>query len=61
MTKGIKFGTLKKAGYGKPSVTKEITYYKEVIDGEVVVEIDKFNGRAIIGGVDLTKDILDYI
>ncbi|MCM1045637.1 MAG: phage major tail tube protein [Candidatus Gastranaerophilales bacterium] len=61
MTKGINFGTLKKSGYGKPSVTKEVVYYKEVIDGEVVAEIDKFNGKAIIGGVDQTKDILEYI
>lgn len=61
MTKSINFGVLKKSGYGKPSITKEVVYYKEVIDGEVVTEIDKFNGKAIIGGVDQTKDILDYI
>lgn len=61
MTKAIDFGTLKKSGYGKPSITKEVVYYKEVIDDEVVVEIDKFNGKAIIGGVDQTKEIQDYI
>lgn len=61
MTKGINFGSLKKGGYGKPSVTKEVTYYKDVIDGEVVAEIDKFNGRSVIGGIDQTKDIMDYI
>lgn len=61
MTKGINFGVLKKGGYGKPSVTKEVTYYKDVIDGEVVAEIDKFNGRSIIGGIDQTKDIMEYI
>ena len=61
MTKGINFGSLKKGGYGKPSVTKEVTYYKDVVDGDVVVEIDKFNGRAIIGGIDQTKDIMEYI
>nr|WP_300838895.1 phage major tail tube protein [uncultured Acetatifactor sp.] len=61
MTKEINFGSLKKSGYGKPSIKKEVTYYKEVIDGEVVAEIDKFNGKAIIGGVDQTKDILDCI
>lgn len=61
MTKSINFGTLKKSGYGNPSITKEVVYYKEVIDGEVVAEIDKFNGKAIIGGVDQTKEILDYI
>lgn len=61
MTKAINFGVLKKGGYGKPSITKEVVYYKEVIEDEVVTEIDKFNGRAIIGGIDQTKDILDYI
>lgn len=61
MTKGINFGSLKKGGYGKPSVTKEVTYYKDVVDGDVVVEIDKFNGRAVIGGIDQTKDIMEYI
>ena len=61
MTKSINFGTLKKGGYGKPSITKEVTYYKEVIDGETVAEIDKFNGRSIIGGIDQTKDIMEYI
>ncbi|MBE5917814.1 MAG: hypothetical protein E7273_13350 [Pseudobutyrivibrio ruminis] len=61
MTKEINFGALKKGGYGKPSVTKEVTYYKEEINGQVCIEIDKFNGKAIIAGVDITKDILDYI
>ena len=61
MTKEINFGSLKKSGYGKPSIKKEVTYYKEVIDGEVVTEVDKFNGKAIIGGIDQTKDILDCI
>ncbi len=61
MTKSINFGVLKKSGYGKPSITKEVVYYKDEIDGEVVTEIDKLNGKAIIGGVDQTKDILDYI
>ncbi|MCM1058315.1 MAG: phage major tail tube protein [Firmicutes bacterium] len=61
MTKAINFGVLKKSGYGNPSITKEVVYYKEEIDGEVVTEIDKFNGKAIIGGVDQTREILDYI
>jgi phage tail tube protein FII len=61
MTKAVNFGSLKKAGYGKPSITKEVYYYKEVIDDETVTEIDKLNGRAVIGGVDLTSDIQQYI
>ena len=61
MTKAVNFGSLKKGGYGKPSITKELYYYKEEIDGEVVAEIDKFNGKVIMAGQDLTKDILNYI
>lgn len=61
MTKGVDYGKLKKGGYGEPKVKKEVTYYKEVIDGEVVTEIDKFNGKAIVAGKDMTKDILSYI
>jgi P2 family phage contractile tail tube protein len=61
MTKAINFGTLKKGGYGKPSITKELYYYKDEIDGEVVAEVDKFNGKVIMAGQDLTKDILNYI
>lgn len=61
MTKAIDYGKLKKGGYGEPKITKEVTYYKEVIDGETITEIDKFNGKAIVGGVDLTKDVSSYI
>ncbi|MFQ9567916.1 MAG: phage major tail tube protein [Roseburia inulinivorans] len=61
MTKAVNYGRLKKGSFGNPSITKEVTYYKDEIAGEVVTEIDKFNGKAVIGGVDMTKDILDYI
>lgn len=61
MTKSIDYGKLKKGGYGNPSIKKEVVYYKEVIDGETVTEIDKFNGKSIVGGVDQTKEIIDYI
>lgn len=61
MTKGVDYGKLKKGGFGEPKVKKEVTYYKEEIDGEVVTEIDKFNGKAVVAGKDMTKDILSYI
>lgn len=61
MTKGIDYGKLKKGGYGEPKIKKEVTYYKEVIDGETITEIDKFNGKVVIAGKDMTKDILKYI
>lgn len=61
LTKAIDYGKLKKGGYGEPKITKEVTYYKEVINDEVVTEHDKFNGKSVIGGVDITKDIMNYI
>lgn len=61
MTKSVDYGKLKKGGYGEPKITKEITYYKEVVDDKTITEIDKFNGKVTIGGVDLTKDIEKYI
>mgnify|MGYP000054889826 FL=1 len=47
----MNYGRLKKGSFGNPSITKELTYYKDEIAGEVVTEIDKFNGKAVIGGV----------
>lgn len=61
LTKAIDYGKLKKGGYGDAKITKEVIYYKDVINDEVVTEIDKFNGRVIIGGADLTGDINQYI
>jgi hypothetical protein len=57
MTKAINMGTLKKGGYGNPSVTKEIVYYKDVVDGETITEIDKINGSPFtINGVNLAAE-----
>ena len=61
MTKKIEYGKLKKGGYGQPTVTKEVTYYQDVIDGEEVTLINKLKGIAKVAGVDLTKDIQSYI
>ena len=57
MTKEINYGKLKKGGYGNPSIKKEITYYKDEIGGEVITEVDKFNGICKINGVDLLTDV----
>jgi len=61
LTKGVNFGTLKQSGYGNPSVTKEVTYYKDELDGKTVMEVNKLTGRVIINGEDITKEIMDYI
>ena len=61
MTKKINFGKLKKAGYGNPTITKEITSYKDEIDGVVVTHIDKFAPTFVVNGQDLMKGITDLI
>lgn len=56
-TKKINFGSLKKAGFGNPSITKEVIYYKEVVDGVTVFEVDKINGTPfIINGVNMAAE-----
>ncbi len=61
MTKAVNFGTLTTGGFGNPSITKEITYYKDVIDDETVTEIDKINYKYVINGVDKGARISDLI
>ena len=57
MTKEIDFGSLKKAGYGNPSITKEVTYYKDVVDGVTITEVDKINGTPfVINGVNMAAE-----
>jgi P2 family phage contractile tail tube protein len=61
MTKEIKYGSLKKGGFGNPSITKEVTYYKDEYDGKVMTEIDKWNPGCVINGVNIGKEIQDLI
>lgn len=56
-TKQINFGSLKKAGFGNPSITKEITYYKDEVDGVTITEVDKINGSPFtINGVNMAAE-----
>lgn len=57
MTKEFNCGKLKKGGYGEVKVKKEVIYYKDEIDGEVITEIDKFNGKFIVDGLNLTANL----
>lgn len=41
--------------------TIEVTYIKITVDGETVLEIDKFNYICVIGGVDYMADIRDAL
>jgi len=61
MTKEINYGSLKKGGYGKPSITKEITAYQDVYDGTTLTDIDKWGTKCIIGGKDITAGISELI
>jgi P2 family phage contractile tail tube protein len=61
MTKEVAYGSLKKGGYGNPKVTKEVTYYKDEVDGTVITEIDKFNYKYVVNGVDMLEGISDMI
>lgn len=58
MTKKIDYGKLKMSGNGEPSLTKEVTMYKDELDGETITEINKLGGgRMIIGGRDITEEL----
>lgn len=61
MTKAVNLGSLKVGGYGNPSITKEITYYKDVVDDEVIMEVDKINYKYVVNGVDKGAKIAELI
>lgn len=61
MTKSIDYGKLKKGGYGEPKIKKEILYYKDVLNGETVTEIDKLANVFMIAGTDMMKQIRAYL
>ena len=41
------------------SVTLGLSYYKVVLDGKTMIEIDRFNGIYIINGKDVLKEVRD--
>lgn len=61
MTKKIDYGKLKQGGNGEPSIVKEVTMYKDEVDGKVITEFHKFGGRTIINGVEVSKEIEELI
>lgn len=61
MTKKVNYGKLAKGGYGEPSIVKEVVYYKEELDGEVITEVNKFGTSSIINGVNIMADVESLI
>lgn len=59
--KSFDLGALKRGGKGEPKVTREITYAKITIDGNVVLELDKFNMIWKLNGKDLLKKVRSQI
>lgn len=57
MTKSLDMGKFVKGGFGEPKITKEVLYYEDVIDGEVVTKVDKLNGVFIVAGENLMAEI----
>lgn len=52
-------GTLKAGAKMGSSVTLGLTYYKIVLDGKTMLEIDRFNGVYTVNGNDVLKDVRD--
>lgn len=50
-------GTVKAGGKMDSSVTLSLSYYKIVIDGTTMLEIDKLNGVYIVNGKDILKEV----
>lgn len=50
-------GTVKAGAKMESSVTLSLSYYKIVIDGKTVLEIDKLNGVYIVNGKDVLKEV----
>ena len=50
-------GTVKAGGKMNSSVTLSLSYYKIVIDGTTMLEIDKLNGVYIANGKDILKEV----
>ena len=58
--KSFSAGKLKKGSPAEPSSKIEVTYYKLEVNGECLVEIDKFNGVCKINGEDVLAEAKQY-
>lgn len=52
-------GTLKSGAKMGSSVTLGLSYYKVVLDGKTMIEVDRFNGVYVINGKDVLKEVRD--
>lgn len=59
--KKISGGEIGKAVKNETEIEIALTYYKEEIDGVIVNEIDTYNRKAIINGIDMYGDIRNFL
>ncbi len=59
--KSFELGTLKRGGKGEAKIVRELTYVKVIIDGETMLELDKFNMIWKLDGVDLLQKVRSQI
>ena len=52
-------GSMKAGAKMNSSVTLGLNYYKIVLDGKTMLEIDRFNGVYTINGTDILKEVRD--
>ena len=57
VTKKFSPGTMKSGAKMGSGVTLGLSYYKIVLDGKTMLEIDRFNGVYIVNGKDILKDV----
>lgn len=52
-------GSMKSGAKQGSSVTLGLSYYKLMLDGKTMLEIDRFNGVYLINGKDVLKEVRD--
>jgi len=53
----VDFGEMKPGESGEKKIKSTLSYYKLIVDGQELVEIDIPNGKYVVGGVDRYAEI----
>lgn len=60
-TKKFDPGKVESGAAQDASIDVEVFYYKKVLNGNAIVEVDKLNGVLMIGGIDYYKQVKDNL
>lgn len=61
LPKSLELGKFETASVVGATTTLEVLYLKVVVNGKTVVEIDKYNSIANVGGVDYLQEVRDAL